>query len=368
MTIQGLCCMGRAVILRYFEPDKRMMPPLLKFSCTIIATFVAIYLGYIFLLHSGALSDIKAPEIGQCQKFPVAPGTEDVVADKTSGFVFVSSYDRRDSAAGAGGIYRFHIDNPAQVERLEHNGPSDFRPHGIGLWSDGEQQRLFAVNHKGSGEHTVEIFELIDSATLDHKQSVQFDEMYSPNDVQAVGPNAFYATNDRGPSRSKLSEMLGILGLPLSSIVYFDGERGRTVATGLTYANGIHQSPHGRYIYAAESTRRTVRMYERDQQSSELTLLRSLDVNQSPDNIDVDEQGYLWIAGHPDAFKYLAFSKDPAKKAPSHVMKLDPETSARTDVYFNAGEMISGSTAGISYNNKLIIGAVLEDFVLVCDL
>jgi arylesterase/paraoxonase len=336
------------------------------------AALLAIYVGWIFLLHSGSLDEIDSPEVGQCQRLTVSQGTEDILVDRSNGYVFVSAWNQERHLVTSNtpdGIYGFSAAEPGNIEYLTPDGPDDFNPHGISLWSDDQYKRLFAVNHKTNGDHTVEIFDVAENHQLQHIKTVQFEDMYSPNDVQAVGPDSFYATNDRGPTDSTLSKQLGVLLVPLSTLVYYDGQTGRTVATGLTYANGISKSNDSQFIYAAESTPRALVVYKRDTETGDLERLKTHTLNHAPDNIDVDEQGVLWIAGHPNAFTYLSYTKDPENKvAPSHVLTLDVNTGERTDIYYNNSDQISGSTTGISYKNRLFMGAAHENFILMCDL
>lgn len=164
-----------------------------------------------------------------------------------------------------------------------------------------------------------------------------------------------------------MSKLEGYLGLPFASVAYFDGQVGRKVVSGLTYANGINQSLDGKHIYVSQVMPRTVSVYARDAMSGALEKLQTIDTNSSPDNIEVDESGMLWVAGHQNLFSFLAHAKDPAFPAPSHVIKIDPVSGEYVDVFYDTGEAISASSVGASYNGKLIVGAVYDGHVLICD-
>ena len=56
---------------------------------------------------------------------------------------------------------------------------------------------------------------------LTHLESVSFAEMHSPNDVVAVGPRQFYATNDRRHEQGIIAQLEAYLALPLTNVVYF---------------------------------------------------------------------------------------------------------------------------------------------------
>ena len=89
-------------------------------------------------------------------------------------------------------------------------------------------------------------------------------------------------------------------------------------------------------------------------------------MNSSPDNIEVDGDGILWVAGHQNLFAFLKHAKGPSIPAPSHVMRIDPVAGTSEDIFYNTGEVISGSSVGAMHNGTLIIGAVFDNHVLIC--
>ncbi len=338
-------------------------------SASIIALTV-VYFTLFYLRLSGVTDEIHAPILGQYQKIEIAQGTEDVAIDRTTGQVFVgadNTLKRLSHPVGKDGIYSFSIDNPTVVRLVSENGPKDIKPHGISFWTDGIEKRLFAINHKSTGEHTVEIYLINTEGLLDHQKTVMFPEMYSPNDVHAVGPESFYATNDRSFNDSAQNKMLSLLGVPFGTAVYYDGKIGRKITGGLSYGNGVNGSTDGSYIYIAESVPKTIGVYARDKVTGELESVRTISLNSAPDNIDIDEDGMLWVAGHESLFKYIKFIKN-GTTTPSHVVKVDPVSGVLEDVFYDANGVISGATTGVSYKNKLIISAVHENFVLIVDL
>src|SRR3546814_17096197 len=83
-------------------------------------------------------------------------------------------------------------------------------------------RRLFAVNHRTSGQ-SIEIFDIAADGTLTLFKTVEDPLLISPNDVVAVGQEAFYAVNDHNTS-NRSTEMLGdLLLLRKGNIIYYDG-------------------------------------------------------------------------------------------------------------------------------------------------
>ena len=91
-----------------------------------------------------------------------------------------------------GRIYAFDFNDANQVLKeftLKDFDSTDFVPHGIDTYIDPEtgEISLFVVNH-GEGKESVEIFQVDkENLLLNHKKTVQDENIYSPNDVVAVG-------------------------------------------------------------------------------------------------------------------------------------------------------------------------------------
>jgi len=343
----------------------------MKLVCKYIALGLGLFL-IIFVLryaviNSGILDTIDVVSNEECRSILIAPGTEDIVIDSQSGTLYVSAYNRR-AVDAKDGIYAFSPDKPEQVRLVSVDAPADFHPHGISFWSDGINKKLFVVSHRSDGSEVVEIFNVAENGDLEHGKTVKFAAMHSPNDVQAVTEDTFYVTNDSGGNDSVTYKILSYLGLSLSSVAFYYGEEGRIVADDLSYANGINMSADGRHVYVAESLPRSLRVYSRNTRTNKLERVKDIALNSSPDNIDVDEEGHLWIGGHPNVFKYLAYKKDPEKLAPSHVLKVEAETGDITDIYFDDGHIYRASTAAVAYGDNFFVGSVYEDHILMCSL
>lgn len=344
-----------------------MMRLLSKYTAIVMALLLIVFVVRYAAVNSGVLDDINVAKKGECTPILIAPGVEDIVIDSESGTLYVSAYNRR-TTGDKNGIYALDPHNPQQTRLVSVDAPTDFQPHGISFWSDGINKRLFAVNHRKDGNEVVEIFDVGNEGDLAHRETVKFDAMHSPNDIQAVGPKAFYVTNDKGAKGGALSTILSYLGITHSSVAFYDGGGGHIVAKELSYANGISISADGQFVYVAESMPRSLRVYSRNVSTNELSPVKDIPLNSAPDNIDVDENGQLWIGAHPNVFKYLAYKKDPTKLAPSHVFKVNPQNGKITDIYYDDGENYRASTVAVSYGGHYFVGSVYEDRVLMCSL
>jgi arylesterase/paraoxonase len=329
---------------------------------------------------AGEFDDIRPVALSTCKTIGGLKGSEDMQVDRETKTLFVSSGDFRSLRAGKpsaqDGIYALSPDHPELGLHKLAGAPADFHPHGISLYRapDGVLT-LMAVNHPGVGKpSTVEIFEVAQTnagPSLNHVGSISGELLHSPNDVVAVGKDRFYASNDHGSETDFGMLLENYLMLPRASVVYYDGNAFRTVADGLLFANGVNVSPNRAFLYVAETTRGTVKTYSRDVISGTLTLQNEFDVARGVDNIDVDQNGDLWVASHPKVFKLVARGSDPTALSPSRITKVTLSggiPASTVPVYINLGEQVSGSSVGVTFAGHLYIGSVYGPGVLDCSL
>lgn len=338
----------------------------------VIALALAGYVGVNAARLAGVFDTLEPKLVEQCARIDIAPGTEDVTFDRASGLAYVSADDRRASwegEEGPGGIWRLDPADPSSLELVTVDAPADFHPHGISLWTgpDGAR-RLFVVSHPNDGREVVEIFDIAADGALAHAESVSFPEMYSPNDLVAVGPDSFYVTNDQRHEGGFMGLLESYFAVPMTSLAYYDGESGRTVVSGLSYANGVNVSADGRHVYVAEILRRAVGVYERDPETAELRRIARHGVGTAPDNIEIGPEGDLWIGAHPRIFDFVAHAEDENQIAPSHVVRLDPETGEVETVLVSLDGELSASASAAVHDGRLLVGAVFDGHILSCPL
>lgn len=324
-------------------------------------------------LHfAGAFKSVK-PHTG-CERLVLGgiPGPEDIAVHPVSGLAFISSDDRRARAAGRDVPGRvFVLDPQAEVpspRALARSAPADFHPQGISLFvaADG-QTLLFAVNHRADGPR-VEIFEVAGDALL-HKESFADPQMFSPNDVLAVGPRRFYVTNDHGGRSRRARRFENALFLRRSFVLYFDGRAAEVVAKRVGYANGIAMSPDGATVYVAGTTDRSIHVFKRDPASGRLTRAFRVKTGTALDNLAVDSAGGLWAAAHPKMLRFAGHAARPERTSPSQVLRIAApgvEDAALEELYLDDGREISGSSVAAPFPGGFLIGQVFGDRVLLC--
>ena len=348
-----------------------------------IVIAVVVAWGLWLAVEMGEFRTVENLHPGHCVAVPGVPGGEDITIHPRGHLAYISSDDRRSVMRGEpvpGAIFAYALDEsqPRPVN-LTPDAGVDFRPHGIDLFvgEDGREV-LYVVNHPGESlfgapeghtgpAHTVEIFD-IENGRLVHRRSVSGPLMISPNDVVAVDSERFYFTNDHGTHPGWQRELEDYLRLSWASVVYFDGEQMIEAADGLTYANGINLSGDGRRLYVAETTRDSVREYERDVDTGALSHRRTMDMNFGVDNIEVDAGGDLWIGGHVKLLTFVRYVDNPEVLAPSQVVRvrLDEDDYQVETVFMDDGALLSGASVGAWHEGRLLVGSVFEDHILDC--
>jgi len=313
-----------------------------------------------------------------CRTIEAVPGPEDIVIDRERGFAFVSATDRRVLRAGGaesetlrGGIYLIDLNQP--VERwtlvpVTPASPRSLRPHGLGLFiSEDGTRSLFVVNHPAGRSDEVAILDVDRQGRLSHRRTVSDPLMVSLNDVQPVGPDRFYATNDHAAGTSRALQ--DFLMLDQTNLVYFDGTRMHVAAKGLTYANGVNVSRDGMEIYVAETLDRALRIYHREIESGDLELTDIVSLEACADNIDVLENGDLLLGAHPKILEFASHAEDPEILSPSQVVEVSRDAagdwSVRT-LYLDKGDEVSGVATAAGYRDMMLLGPVFQSRIMAC--
>lgn len=324
--------------------------------------------------QSGSFKTIENTFNGSSQKIDNVVGVEDITIDQTTGIAFLSSDDRwakiLKNQPIKGAIYTLNLNDsiPHPLSMMAHLIIEDFHPHGISLFQTPEGKKmLFVVNHKQS-ENTIEIFEYKND-TLIHQKTVSDPLLVSPNDVVGVGENAFYCTNDHNEKASRWRSIKDLMTIGTGNVCYFDGQKmHETGVKGIKYANGINKSADGKRLYLASTSGKKILFYNRDITTGKLTQYVEWDANTGVDNIEIDAEDNLWVGCHPQMLKFISHAKDESKWSPSEIIKISLLSNGQMEqktIYLNDGSEISASSVGAVYKNKLLIGPVFQNHIVL---
>ncbi|MEZ5896016.1 MAG: hypothetical protein R3C40_01355 [Parvularculaceae bacterium] len=306
---------------------------------------------------------------GRCEPVAGVDGAEDLQFAPSLGKVFLSSLDPRKSTSTRGEILAISVSDPLAADNWRDRTagqPAKFRPLGVSYFEDGDVRRLFVVNDAGK---SVEIFDVVESGDLEHVETISERRLTSPNAIVAVGPRSFYVSNDVASGRdSLLGRLQFVVRIASGEIFYFEGGTMRSAATGLRFANGVAVSADGKQFFVAETAGQTLAIFDRDPLTGVLRFSKSLAVDMAIDNINLAEDGALWIAGTPKPLSIPGFRHDPSARLPSIIYRYEPGADALNTVMIDDGAAISAATAAAPAGDKLFVGALLENKYLICDL
>ncbi|MEE4381533.1 MAG: hypothetical protein V2J02_06005 [Pseudomonadales bacterium] len=313
----------------------------------------------------------------QCRRIDAPAGPEDLQIDRTSGIAVIAAHDRR-RPERQGGLFLLDLNRRADsVRPLPHDGPADFRPHGLSLLRDGAALHALVVNHP-AGRHTIELFriDLDGVARARHLATYAGDALVSPNDVLAVAPGVdgsdrFYVSNDHGARRGWLRPLEDLLALGtdlgFGSVLYSEGRGFRIVVPGRRMANGVALDADGALLVAETLGARVLR-YAREPLSGRVDLEAPsrIALGAAPDNLDRAPDGSIWIASHTGLRAFRAHARDPAARSPWVIHRL---VEGRVEpVLADDGARLSGASVAAAWDHELLVGAVFEPALLRCTL
>lgn len=228
------------------------------------------------------------------------------------------------------------------------------------------ERKLFVISHKQTGEHVIELFDVELDGTLLHKNTISHALIQSPNDLVATGPDSFYVTNDHG-WRGFFQVFENFLGLAVSNVVYYHDGVANIAVKGLAYANGINLSADGNTLYVAEITKRRIKAWQKSE-DEKFEGGQSWSMRMAADNLEWDEKGRLWTAGHPNALAFLKHAKDSRHLSPSMASVIDIKNNFVSEVLYTDGSHLNAASVAAVSGKQMFIGAVFDDKILHCSI
>lgn len=343
----------------------------LVFSCIVLA---AIVLGARVVWVGGFFTSVTPSFDGACRAIGLGGSSEDIRIDRQRGVAYLSLLDRDSVSKGEAlngtvMLLDLNLAEPAPRAAMTFD-PAQFRPHGISLLQQpGQPSRLFAISHPADGTEVVEIAEQDGNGGFFPKATVRDPAFTHPNAIAAVGAEQFYLVNDRRTAGA-WERIRGVLFRSGdATLVFHDGKFARVLVDDLAYPAGLALSPDGRKVYVPEVLARSLRVYARSPDDNSLRLEETIALGTAPDNIDVDEDGVVWIAAHPKLLRFVAHARDSSERAPTQVLRFDPRErgDARLkQVYLDDGREISAGTVAANWRGQFLIGGLLDKKVLLC--
>ena len=359
----------------------------MRFLSRILIVVAILVVAFFLYLNgvSGEFKSIETIEQGACVAVPGAPGAEDIDQHRAAGMSLFSSTDRAAMVRGgivSGGLYAWPHDGSVEPRLLTEDDPG-IRPHGISVVETGvESATVFVVDHRSPGAEAesgdiVQVYNWRPLApdvgvggSLELIVSHRDPVLRSLNDVAGLADGTFYATRDHG-AEAGISRMLeDVLRLGGGGVVHWDGNAYREVVDGIAYANGIAVDEENSLVYVSSTTTGRILVYDRDEDTGDLTEREIIETGTGVDNLELDRFGNVWVGAHPKLLTFMRHAGDPERRSPSEALWIasEPSTDPRVrPVWRNEGEDLSGSSVVVPVGGRLLIGSVFEPDVLVCE-
>ncbi|KAF2632603.1 calcium-dependent phosphotriesterase [Macroventuria anomochaeta] len=257
---------------------------------------------------------------------------EDVIMEESLGVAFLSCDPGRDrwntvmgtfkpenSELDNASIFLYDystpgLDDSARLKQLVVDEP-DLHP--LGLAFDASTSTLYVVNHaRHRGSHILILHIDMPSLTTTLVTRFKHPLLHAPNSVQVLGKHELYVTNDhyvRAATSPLLSKIETFSGVPGGSVVYVDTRfpKSAKVVARVPFANGITLL-NSSSLAVASSSKSGVYLFD-IKEEHDLELKKVVRTPAAVDNLSVDGEGKVLMAGHPFAPALMKVSKGRAK-------------------------------------------------------
>ena len=265
----------------------------------------------------------------------------------------------------------------------------DVRPQLVGLTGvdRDDHVELYFVNNKPSLNLTTGAFadqkQVGANSTIEHfrikldSEEVQFVRTFydpaivTPNNIATRGDGSFYFTNDHGQNKVGLSHDFS--PLKKDGDVSYCNEGGcRRVSTGHGFPNGLSFGKDG-LLYVPSTFSGNLKVYNTMPDGG----LKQVDTVYIPyplDNLSLDANGDLWVAGLPDVKQSLdSFDNPTGPTPPATVLRIHRKDNGDYAVdkvlEDKEGKVLPGATSAIHdvKTGRIFLSGVVSRFITVCE-
>lgn len=259
--------------------------------------------------------------------------------------------------------------------------------HNLGIGYDKDNHLLYVVSHADAGP-AIEVFQINSKGNKAvWKKTLTHDLMHTPNSVLPLSEHEILFTNDhmfKVENYPTLALIETYSAYPGGSLIYFNTKtQAAHKLANVPFANGIGLL-NNTHIAVSSTTLPAVLIYGLSEKRDSIILKQRLRPRFCADNLRVDSDGKLLIAGHPHGPTLSVVAKKnrfydidgtgeagllPAKdrpRSPSWVVEWDGNVDGTlTDLYIGHDFGTSTTAARDSKRGIGIIGGLYEKGVLV---
>ena len=333
------------------------------FTSGLLLVIVILYT-VVRLAQLGAFTRVESNSMVEHRVVAKVEGPEALQIDHEHEILYFISNNPCQATPTKGSIYQLDLkDGNASAKRLAIS-MSDFQPHGLNLFHDNTGKYLFTNNHRLDGSHTVEIFRLTTSDTLQHFRTISSELLSSPNDLVAVGPAKFYVTND-GRAHDRTTRAIdAFLGRKTGNVLFFDGQKFKVAVDNLSFPNGIALDVQENVLAIGETLSGRIIFYHLDD-NYDLNIVDNMQIGRGIDNIFYSNaSGQFWLARHLSLFQLAKHRKNVDNSSAYEVIAINFRTKGLKRIFRSDGRFNSGVSAAVIHNNRLFLGAVCDNVLL----
>ncbi|EGN99778.1 hypothetical protein SERLA73DRAFT_179982 [Serpula lacrymans var. lacrymans S7.3] len=384
---------------------------LLSIAVLLAAIVGGLYLQIRPLLLAGGLGRvIESVGNRNCSMVPELQACEKVVLHQPTGKIYLAcsaletrvswtpALNRLDATGVSGQDYVATYDPSTHgITRLKlagFNSTRGIHVHGMDVVPSSVDPSLlyvYLVNHrppaygdakKLGADSVIEVFKTrLGSDVLTHVQTYADQIIITPNDVVGSSDgNSFYFTNDHGLKTGLRRLVSTLLLTPDSSVGFCHADQGCKYAiTGLHSSNGITRGKSmNDTFYVADCGLGDVNVLER-QWDNTLVLTEVIKTGTALDNLALDDDGAVWVAGLSDAIGLLTKFSDLSYKVASSAFRITINSGPSSfygeryqvdKVFEDSGEIASGTTSVVydSQRKRLFLHGIASPHLSVCRL
>lgn len=321
---------------------------------------------------NGEHLDITASEAARCEHVSALFGAEDIVVDYDTDLGLAVGGDRRAFRGGGDGrsrIFSFPLSDPSAARDVTPNKPAELKGFGADLFVDEDGSRWLGVANRANDVHTIEVYAIIDSGALSHHTTLTAEDFVNPNDLTLLTPSSALVTLDKRARAGSLWEIVeGASRVTTGRVVLLEAGRMETVANNLLSSNGIVKLEDGR-IVVGELVGRRLSIYQSGDEDNNLTLERRITLPFAVDNLTIQDDQTVWVAGHPKLLTLArGYQKSEAISSPSMAVSVDVTTGHVESLFEDNGRFLSGSSVAVALPNKrFLIGTAFGPAVALCN-
>ncbi len=313
------------------------------------------------LMLYGCRKPLQQTDWPEYQKINTGFGPEDMVIDSISAIkgILISTSSRRPEYGEYGEIEKLvpGKNNSYILKRVDEPANLVFHPHGLNITKENGKPCLYVISHDDANNHHFIVKYKIDNDRLIFEKLYESPLLISPNALHAFDDGRLLVCND-ARKRNALYEK--ILKLKTSNIVYLDeNENWKILADKIGYAAGLEYSDAKVYVSAALENK-VYRFHFDGNRLSDKTILTKIN---GPDNIRFYKDKLI-IAAHYNPMAFIKHVNNKEKHSPSTVFSIDKTEGQTKLLYANDGKVISASSTGVIYHNKLFINQIFEPWII----